>query len=69
MNNNIQILEYDEMRTCRYCWVEEVDVVLPVIVTSKMVACDGRNGRLDLVGATATVDVIAATASQRRFLS
>ena len=42
-----QILECDELLTCQHLWVEDVDVVLLVVVVSKMVA--GMDVRLGTV--------------------
>ena len=40
----MQFFECDKRRTCLYRWVEEVEVVLMVEVSSEMVACGGRSG-------------------------
>ena len=59
-----QILECDELLTCQHLWVEDVDVVLLVVVVSKMVA--GMDVRLGTVHVAVAGVVLPLPLPRRR---
>ena len=50
MNSEVWFFKCDEWRTCLYRWIEEVEVIIPVVVSSEMVTWVRRTEPLKLAG-------------------